>query len=1284
MCYTFCGHEIWRRLACVLLLAGLWIQPAWGQMGSQGTLTVTVLDQSGAVVPDANLTLQDLATNYARTAVTPTAGTSTFVNLPLGNYKLTVSKSGFETQVYGSLTVQAARVTDIKITLKVGAVATQVEVSAQAVPIETSSNAISGTVDLNQLEQLPMTGRDVTQLAYQVAGYAGARGTGGTWNGLPLVATGSNIDGVQGNTNRMKFQGNAAPIVSARLEDMQEMTIQTDMLGLNSGFGSTTMQINFVTRRGSNAFHGRIFESLRNDNLNANSWVNNAVGIKRGEYKLNDFGGSVGGPIIKNKLFFFGSFAMAQRPGARPASNTVLTPNAQQGIFTYVDNNGATQTINVLTSIAGSAAGQAAGLPTTINPATLADFQLINGSLSSGAVSPSSTPNVNNINWLNSSPTKTYYPAFRIDYNATEKLRFYAAFNNTWTEEKYAAAPNFPGPSFANRVGDNKSNRYTASLGIDWTITPNVINQLRGGFLYNHYLRAYNTEPLWLTQDQISWPIGASSYGFFNNGTRTYYPLWNISDNVSWQKGSHTMNFGFSFYREQDHYWNPPVVRDMGLGVNCPNDPACTVFENALPNASSAWRDEAMALYSVLAGRIGYVAGSYPLDPASKTYRQELGTAFNLNELSKAWGLNFQDSWRIKPGLTLNYGLRWDFTGDQHDLTSAYHSANEVSILGPSGAGNLFKPGTLGGDANPVLQARSHAYNPWNVSPQPALGLAWNPNYTGGLKGKLFGGGSTVIRAGAALRRFTPPYQYFWNAASNMGYAFYQTYSLNDVAPGAPTPTGTFTTGSLHQGDPLAPFRFSPSAYQEAIPQSEETFFGYWGGVNGMLQDIKQPYVMSWNFGIQRELGSSNVLEVRYLGNRSVHQWVSQNLNEVNIFENGFLEEFKGAQANLAINLAQPTPVNSFANNGLPGQQALPIMTTAGVDPTNGTFINYLNNGRAGEFASTVAGDPSFLCNMVGSVNFSPCLDFTGGAPVAGAYPINFFQANPFNAGKAGELMSANGWGNYHALQVDWRQRNWHGLQLNVNYTWSHTLGVQPDDSWTGGFSMFSVRDLRLSYGPTIFDYRHMLHGNGTYDLPFGKGKRYLNQGGVADKILGGWTVGTILTYQSGRPMILYGGYNTYNGPTYQNISGRFGDSGVVLGGVTPGDLTSSVSVSGVPGQTFANFIGEQFLTSRTDGIPKAQFITPTTTAGVDGYHAWVYGPNRFFHDLSITKAIPITERWRLTFQSQFLNVWNHPVWGTPTTGDIQSTDFGHATVMENFDQALGARQIEFRVNLEF
>ncbi len=215
-------------------------------------------------------------------------------------------------------------------------------------------------------------------------------------------------------------------------------------------------------------------------------------------------------------------------------------------------------------------------------------------------------------------------------------------------------------------------------------------------------------------------------------------------------------------------------------------------------------------------------------------------------------------------------------------------------MYGPSGPNNLFKPGTLSGTANPQYVASSHQYNPWNVSPQPMIGIAWNPNYSEGFLGKLFAGGNTVIRAGFDIKRFTEPYQYFWNNASNHGLAFFQNFSYQ---AGSGSGAGFFTPGTVTDtGGNFSPalFLYSPPAYAASIPQSDFTWSYFWGAA-GFDPNIKQPYVQEWNFGIQRQFGHSNVLEVRYMGHRSVHQWINVDTNEVNIFENGFLNEFKDA-----------------------------------------------------------------------------------------------------------------------------------------------------------------------------------------------------------------------------------------------------------------------------------------------------------------------------------------------------------------------------------------------------
>ncbi len=397
------------------------VYPAWSQ-STQGAVSITVTDPAGAVIPDARLELRDLGSNELRTGATQEGGTYRFVDLSYGNYSLTVAKEGFSNEVVSPVVVQVARVTDVAVAMKIGATTVTVEVSGEgATVLESSSNMVGTTIDVKQIEDLPIVGRDLTQLSYLTPGY------NGTWNGLPSIDQGNNIDGVIGSPSRMKFVGNAQPIVSARLEDIGEMTVQTDQLDLDQGFGQASMQLNFITRRGTNAYHGRVYEDFRNADLDANSWGNNGAGIPRPPFILNDFGGSVGGPIKKDKLFFFGSFSMSKQPGSYSVSNTVLTQAAQTGVYTYTGTDGNVHTVNVL----NIANGFNSNLPGTVNSVIASELKSINSSLQYGYLSGNPDPNLQTLNWLQPNPTTFYYPTFRIDYNATDNWRIHVAFNET-------------------------------------------------------------------------------------------------------------------------------------------------------------------------------------------------------------------------------------------------------------------------------------------------------------------------------------------------------------------------------------------------------------------------------------------------------------------------------------------------------------------------------------------------------------------------------------------------------------------------------------------------------------------------------------------------------------------------------------------------------------------------------------------------------------------------------------------------------------------------------------
>ena len=1324
---------------------------ASAQHGTEGTVTVTVVDPSGSVVQGAQLELTDIATNDVRKGMTQDKGSYTFVNLPLGKYRLNVSKTGFQTQVFTDVVVQAAQTTDISAAMKVGAINETVEVSGGAAPlVETTTNAIGTTIDMKQIEDLPIQGRDLGQLSQLIPGYTGGQNNqGGTWNGLPSIDQGNNVDGVIGSASRMKFGGNSEPSVTPRLESIEEMTVQTEQLDMNQGFGQASMQINFVTRRGSNAFHGRVFEDFRNAALNAQSWANDTANYLdptspqiKNPVKLNDFGGSVGGPIIKDKLFFFGTFAESRQPGTVNANNWLFTPAAQSGMFTYVDKNGATQTVNLYQIENGQANN-------TLSPATAAVFSAY-PALSTGTVTGVSTGDLNVValNWQVANPTVFYYPALRVDYTPDAKMRFNVAWNMTKWTQPGNHVPDFPGSSWAKTGAGDESKNYTASFGWDWTLSPTMVNEFRGGFLYNAILFGYNAPPLSPVVPQVAWsyPGSGGTLSTQMNGTvdyiptGSYYPLFNFSDTVSWQRHSHTWNFGFSWYQELDHYYNGvqgfPVVN---LGLNSA-DPAFNPLAS-LPNAPASAVSEAQQLYAILTGRIGGVNGEFAYLPSAKGYGTGQLTAYNLDELQRAWALYFQDSYRLRPNLTLNYGLRWDFTGPDHDLTGFYHSASPSAVFGPSGVNNLFNPGSLTGDMNPQIALNPRPYNSWNISPQPAVGIAWNPHGGEGTLGKLLGGDRTVIRAGISLKKFTEPQQYFWNQASDGGAFYYQFFNLFANNNGG---SSNFAPGSFILNTPFlfnnnSPFTLptgksyalSPQTYQASESLSDFTFAGG-PGANGINPNIQQPYTTSWNVGIQRQLGQSRALEIRYVGNRTLRQWMYEDINEVNIFQSGqygVLTNVKAAQANLAANNASGVTAyqGSFANHNLAGQQATPLFDAAFAgeglgadgalaDYTNGSFATQVAMGEAGSLAGRLTnnnGAAPYFCNLVGSA-FGPCtnplngVNYTGGA--GAGLPINFLQANPYAAGNSALYLVAEGYSNYNGMQVDFRQRQWHGLQFDANYTWSHTLGLTTPNNWQGQTYTFTLRNMRLGYGPSLFDIRHSMNVNATYDLPFGKGKSFANNSAVLDKVVGGWTLGSIFNFQTGTPFLLGGGSGNgdpYTASTFNNDPNAdgLGDGGVVLNGVTASQLQHSVGAYHIPGSANVAFINPKYFAVQsgpnTGGGANPAYITPNTTPGTIGQRVWLYGPHFWNDDLSITKRFPIRESIRFTFQAEMLNVFNHPNFQQGIQNGcnyyctaanyqfpfIQGGGFGIGGISPNYNTASpnqGARVIELRANVEF
>jgi hypothetical protein len=1274
--------------ALLLILAAANLVSA--QVLTTGAISGLIVDQSGATIPGASITITDPSTGFRRTATADASGQYTFTDLQPATYQLRVAAKGFSDAVLNTVVVQAARTLDVKVEMKIGQANETVEVSTQSQVLETTSNTLSTTISPEEIQDLPLAGRDALQFAELVTGATNAGQERYTAiDALPAAAINITVDGANDNFQRYRSTTTgfftAAPL---RIGAFDELTVSTNDLTADAGAeGSTTLK--FVTKRGTNTFHGSAFWEAENSVFNANTYTLNAEGIKKPSSHLNDFGGNLGGPIWKNKVFFFLNYESETQPTAYGDSTQVFTGgpagtgSAQAGDFTYETATGGENTVNLLQIAANN------GFPSSVNPVIAGLFTQMNGYLSKGTILPGQysavsggtqggtnccvLPVTNTLAWTQPYISKLRYPTARLDYQIAPKLAFHFSWDLQWFQA--SGAPNYPTNSLQSDSW--KSTYFTTSSGLDWTITPHLINQFT--YATESTIEQFNpttTGDPFAAQGEVAIypPLGVNSIipSFILNAPRDN-PLWQFIDNLSWSHGKHTFTFGGStristmFETEIE---NPPTY-NTGI-VN--TDPAINMFNSTnFPGINTGNDNQQLLaaenLYAFLVGRISSVSGFNYVDSTTGQYQVE-GKLID-REKQTVGGLYFQDAWRVTPHFALNYGFRWQMSGALSSTNNYWTSPDYANLLGPSSG--LFQPGVLTGVQNPVIELRAHPYSADLKEPAPNLGIAWNPNWHEGLLGRLSGNGNLVIRGGFSVSW----YDEGWAAAENSFY----------TNPGGGQsvylePSVNFAPGSLALGGNIPALQAFPSSFNTAfpLPESDFTFSGQ--AFDTVDPNIRSPYTQAWNFGIQRKFAGNNVLEVAYVGNHVVHSWLQYDLNEVNIFENGFLKQFQAAQANLAANGG-----TTFSDQtGAPGVTPTPIFDTAfagqGAAFTNSTFIYDLQTGQAGALAAALASNYAYFCNLVGgNASFSPC----AGSGGTGTYPINMFQANPYATGSIIQLLSDPGSSTYNALQVQWKHPVGHGLMLAANYTYSHALTNRYlGDYYTSDevqYNFTTLRDPGLNKGPSPYDERHQFKAYMTYALPFGAGRQYRTGNRVLDQVIGGWTGGSILHVASGLPFKLLGGQNTYNYSfaTYPDAS----DSGVVLNGVTLSQIRNNIGVYSGPSATVPTvFLNPAFLAAHPDAI------LPESTPGQLGQIIYLSGPKFFDVDFSLKKEIPIYEKLHFEIFAEFLNAFNHPNWAVPgvTGGPGQPADFANVSASNYTGLGLvnTPRTIEFRMQLRF
>jgi len=888
------------------------------QAQTASRLTGSVVDPSGSVVPGATVDLMlPGGVKPLQTTATSSDGLFAFSGAEAGIYDVIVSAQGFRKESVRGITLAAGTETPLgAIHLEIGTTSETVEVKESSVVVQTNNAEIATNIARQQVQDLPILNRSPQGFVDTQAGVNMSRGGDTVINGQRTSFTNVTLDGIniQDNyirTNAVDFSPNLL-----LLDQVAEMTIATS--NTNPAFGAGSSQVTFVTPSGTNSFHGGVFESNRNSALAANTWFNNQAGVKKPFLNQNQLGGRLGGPIKKDKLFFYGNYELFLLKQQSAQQRTILTSNAAQGIFTYPGAGGAIQQVNIL-----QVTGQ------KIDPTIAALIAKIPG--------PSQINNYNSGDSTASLLRNTGGYLFnqrsnRTRNNVTGKVDYVVSPKNSITGT-YAWNSDLLDRPDVQSVGYQaipvvNNNDKVKFLSTAWRYSPkaNLTNEVRFGFNLAPalFLTSENFGNAIIGSTVFSTPVATfRGQGRFTN-------TYNYADNALYVRGAHSIQFGFQLQRDYTEPYNDAgITPTYNVGISSANPIGLTNAQ--LPGASSTDIAAANNLLGTLAGFLSTYSQTFNVKTTTSGYvtNQTQDRHWRFDDYSGY----IQDNWRAASGLTVNLGLRYEYY-------SPVQEQNGLVLLPQLTNGNVIS--TL--LSNSTLNfAKGPLYNSDRKNFAPNVGLAWDP----------FGNGKTSIRAGYSVNFVNDEYlvALTGNANTNAG-----------LAQSVTNPTAL--TSLISAGLPAisTPAFQVPRTFQDNYNLSPTTNFGM------ADPSLRAPYVQQWNIGIQRDV-KGFVVEARYIGNHGTKLLRAIDLNQININSGGFLADFLRAQSNGNLALAKSGVFNPAYDPTISGSQVLtvfPLMPSGG-NLTNSTNRTYLQQGAVADMAfnyqSTKANGP---------INFMP------------------------------------------------------------------------------------------------------------------------------------------------------------------------------------------------------------------------------------------------------------------------------------------------------------------------
>jgi Carboxypeptidase regulatory-like domain len=1212
-----------------------------------GQFIGVVTDPSGASVANAQVTVVNVATNLSVKTTTNQDGSYVAKELPVGTYRITAEAQGFKTTTNANLQLNAGTIERVDFKLQLGQTREVIEVTGEARAVNTEDSKLASTVNSDQVANLPLNGRNIYDLMQMAPGAVNVRGVLSE-NGANTVVNGLREDFngflINGSSNKGLSGGAVNQPIEDTVQEFQQLTLNMSAQYGNSA-GSVT---NLVTKAGTNSFHGSAWEFNRNDAYDANSFFLNHQGVDRQALRFNQFGGTFGGPIIKDKLFFFLSYQGDHfRESAPPSTLTVESPEFEQAVIAALPNsaaallyksfppthagapvsdltgylpnepdgfssftnylcaNNSTPLIaSRIAAVIGVTAQDnvnlaAAGCP--VLPLQAGTFPRTGVPFELSAISFNGSQNQNNVgegNLFNG-----WEGSARLDYNFGSKDRLFTQLNWNRLNDSFGfpntvSQSNGRGSAFLNPVIQKFPNGQISYIH---TFSPAVLNEFRAGYTLNVTGDVNTATP---GVPDLRFDDGSMGFGSYSGYPQTFHEnIYTYSDMVSISHGKHSMKIGVDFRRNiENSEFN--VAR-----------PSYYFFDPLFFAADSPYSQSAGVDPGILSGTPAHLASNV------RHWR-------NLE-----MGAYFQDDWKVTRNLTLNLGMRYDLYTRHTELNDQV----TTFIRGPgsgiidnisTGAGQIQSasiPAGLPGCDTPTQIAQAQlagVCGPGGFTKADSLGKGDHNNLGPrvGFAWDMFGDGKSSLRGGFGISYEGTLYNPLSNSRWNLPY-----YSFNSATSSIDGGTDTVIYGPYACNPTCAPdttavptFTGPPTNPNQGVGAQAVGNLTGWDPSNpntailtGIVypEGIRDPYVYNYFAGFQREIMPRLVIEANYAGTTGHKLFRAENVNRI------------------------------------PGGR-LP----AGSCVTD-------NFGRQ-------------LCGQVTDTN-----------------PLGRLNPN-FGTLRVWENVSNS---NYNSLQLSVKKQASHGMTFNLNYTYSHA--IDEGSTWHSGATSSNgpaagegyttdVTQPALDRGNSIFDVRHRLVGNYVLELPW-----YRSQEGIIGHILGGWSNVGVISWQTGAH------WEPFRASS-RNLKDAAGDT-CTAADVNSGNCTNlggdynldgvandrpNSNVSGFSGATHDQWADGFFLAAQPANVV---FTSPCLgCTGNLGRNTFV-GPSFVGWDTSIHKKIKVTERVNMEFRAEAFNTLNHTNFQLPgahsaTNNRITNSNFGQA------GSTFNPRQMQLGLKISF